>query len=160
MSKFTKKVFCLIIALFLVLCGAVKVVPQAFAVADEVAITPYSKKIYFASRNTMLENRVNFTPLKYKDGVYTGEREAGVSFKPTLTPNGKLNYIAPQTKVFEEQLFENNIKVSDINNWGVNIWIYFDANIKYAGSCYDLELGFVSSADATKKVTFLLTSTR
>lgn len=158
MSKFTKKVFCLIIALFLVLCGAVKVVPQAFAMADEVAVTPYSKKIYFASQNTMLENRVNFTPLKYNDGVYTGEREAGVSFKPTLTPNGKLNYIAPQTKVFEEQLFENNIKVSDINNWGVNIWIYFDANIKYAGSCYNLELGFVSSADATKKVTFLLTS--
>lgn len=156
-NKF-KKVFFLLVAIVLAVCGIGNIIPQEFAVADETVTTEYSKKVYLASNSTNIANRVNFTPLKRENGKYTGVRESGVSFKPTLTDNGNLKYIAPQLKKFDEPLFEGDIKAEEIAGYGIKVWIYFDANIKNAGSCYNLELGFICSTDSSKKVIFSLNS--
>lgn len=155
-NKF-KKVFFLIVAIILAICGIGSFIPQEFSLADETT-TEYSKKVYLASNSTNVTNRVSFTPLKKENGKYTGIRESGVSFKPTLTENGNLKYIAPQLKKFEEPLFEGDIIAEDVAGYGIKIWMYFDANIKNAGSCYNLELGFICSTDSSKKVTFGLSS--
>ena len=64
-NKF-KKVFFLLVAIVLAVCGIGNIIPQEFAVADETITTEYSKKVYLASNSTNIANRVtrakNFKP--------------------------------------------------------------------------------------------------
>ena len=149
-----KKVFsilCLVfVAIGIAVCGIVNVYPHTdFLVSADVA-----EKISLVSEVTPTTNVTSFTPLKKGTNGYSGQRYGGQSFVPTYTqnPNG-FDYIGEQTTSLNGLFNCQTILESDLENYGIKIWIYFDTALQS-----DFTIGFISSSDASKKVVWELSS--
>lgn len=156
-----KKVFCeaflVIFALIMVLSGITIGVSPSFYCADADEVSNATNVFFVSNQYTQASNTIQFTPLKKVSGEYTGVRMEGTSFKPQKNESDKTMF--PQsTKLGSLFSGMNGVSQTEISNYGVKIWMYFDSNINQAGACYELEVGFTDSSDQTKKIVFNLTS--
>lgn len=155
MKKIIYSICLIIFAVMMALCGVGASVPLFFSSADEV--NSESSVIQVVNSYTNSKNKVEFTPLEKVNGEYTGKRVEGFSFKPTRD-SANNNMVFQQTKVGNIFSGLNSLTESEVANQGVKIWMYFDSNINTAGSCYDLEVGFLNSENQSQKITFELSS--